>query len=81
METTKLTVRVPKDLLEQAKQYAREHNTTITRLITMFLDQITTTSDPLAGVPIVKRLSGSLSADVSVDDYRRHLDEKFGHAD
>ena len=81
METTKMTVRVPKELLEQEKQYAREHDTTITRLVTAFLDQITATDDPFVDAPIVKRLSGSLSANVSIDDYRRHLDEKYGRAD
>ncbi len=79
MEITKMTVRVPKDLLEQAKQYARENDTTLTRLITAYLGQITIESDPLAGAPIVKRLSGSLSSDVRIEDYHHYLDEKYGH--
>lgn len=80
MKTKKMTVRVPEDLLEQAKQYAREHDTTLTRLITAYLGQIATESDPLAGATIVKRLSGSLSQDVSVEDHRRYLEEKYGHS-
>ena len=78
MKTKKMTVRVPQHLLEQAKQYARENDTTLTRLITAYLGQITTQSDPLAGAPIVKRLSGSLSQDISVADYRHHLEDKYG---
>ena len=31
MERTKLTIRLRRDLLEEAKQYANEHNTTLTR--------------------------------------------------
>jgi hypothetical protein len=65
-------------LLEQAKQYAREHDTTLTRLITAYLGQITAESAPANGAPIVKRLSGSLSQDVAVEDYRRYLEEKHG---
>jgi hypothetical protein len=79
METKKMTVRVPKHLLEQAKQYARDNDTTLTRLITTYLAQITTQGDPLAGAPIVKRLSGSLSQDVTIADYRRHLEDKYGN--
>ena len=81
METKKMTVRVPKHLLEQAKRYAHEHDTTLTRLITAYLGQITTQHDPLAGAPTVKRLSGSLSSDVGVEDYRQHREEKYGRAD
>ena len=33
MEQTKLTVRVPRDLLENLKHYVAENNTTITDLI------------------------------------------------
>jgi hypothetical protein len=80
METTKMTVRVPKELLERAKAYAREHDTTLTRLITAYLDQIMLEEDPLADAPIVRRLSGSLSANVTVEDYRRHLEEKYAQA-
>jgi hypothetical protein len=80
METTKMTVRVPKDLLERAKQYAREHDTTLTRLVTVYLGRITTESDPIANAPIVKRLSGSLSQNVAIEEYRRYLEEKHGRS-
>lgn len=78
METKKMTVRVPRDLLEQAKQYARENDTTLTRLITVYLGQIAAEQEPLADAPIVRRLSGSLSQDVTLEDYYRHLEVKYG---
>jgi len=34
---TKLTVRVPRDLLDNAKRYASAHNTTLTELISQYL--------------------------------------------
>jgi len=49
MQETKLTIRVPRNLLENA--------------------------------PIVKRLSGMLSPDVSIDDYKQHLQVKYGTKD
>lgn len=78
MDVTKMTVRVPRDLLERAKQYARENDTTLTRLITSYLDHLAMKDDVLASSPIVRRLSGSLSREVSVDDYHRYLEDKYG---
>ena len=78
MEMTKLTVRVSKDILERAKHYARENHTTLSRLVSEYLRQLTAPNDPLADAPIVRRLSGTLSQDVSVEDYREHLERRYG---
>jgi hypothetical protein len=78
MEKTKLTVRVPRELLERAKRYAHEHNTTLTRLVSEYLRQLSTQGDPLADAPVVRRLSGTLSPDASVEDYYKYLEEKHG---
>jgi hypothetical protein len=32
----------------------------------------------LEDAPIVRRLSGTLSPDVSLPDYKKHLEEKYG---
>ena len=77
MEQTKLTVRVPRDLLENVKRYAAENNTTLTDLIEAYLRRIPA-QEPLENAPIVRRLSGILPKDVSVQDYRDHLGEKYG---
>ena len=78
MQETKLTIRVPRKLLENAKRYARKQNTTLTQLINEYLVQIPAPLEALEKAPIVKRLSGSLSQDVSIDDYKQHLQEKYG---
>ena len=78
MKKTKLTVRVPGDFLESAKRYAGEHDTTLTRLVSEFLRQLSIQGDPLAGAPAVRRLSGALSPDASLQDYRQYMDEKYG---
>lgn len=77
MRDTKLTVRVPRDLLENVKRYAAHNNTTLTALIEAYLRRIPTQGD-LENAPIVRRLSGILSQDVSIQDYREHLEEKYG---
>ena len=77
MEQTKLTVRVPRELLENVKRYAAQNNTTLTDLIETYLRRIPT-QEPLDDAPIVRRLSGILPKDVSIQDYREHLEEKYG---
>ncbi len=80
METTRMTVRVPKELLERAKQYARENDTTLTRLITTYLGQLVVENDPIADAPIVRRLQGTLSQEIGIEDYRQHLEDKYGRS-
>ena len=75
---TKLTVRVPRRLLENAKRYAGTHNTTLTALISAYLERIPTEAESLDNALVVRRLTGLLSSDVSVDDYKMHLEEKYG---
>jgi hypothetical protein len=75
---TKLTVRVPRRLLANAKRYARAHQTTLTELRSTYLQQIPTESEALDHALIVRRLTGLLSSDASIEDFQKHLDEKYG---
>ena len=75
---TKLIVRVPRHLLANAKRYARAHQTTLTELISTYLQHIPADSELLDHAPVVRRLTGLLSPDVSIDDYKKHLEEKYG---
>lgn len=76
MQETKLTVRLPRDLLENAKRYAKENNTTLTALLEAYLRRVPSWA-PLENAPIVRRLSGILSRNVTIDDYKKHLEEKY----
>jgi len=78
MQETKLTVRVPRDLLENIKRYAAQNNTTLTDLIEAYLRRIPV-QQPLDSAPIVRRLTGILSSDVTTQDYKKHLEEKYGN--
>ena len=77
MQETKLTVRVPRDLLENITRYAAQNNTTLTGLIEAYLRRIPA-QPPLENAPIVRRLSGTLSPDITIQDYKKHLEEKYG---
>ena len=77
MEQTKLTVRVPRDLLENVKRYAAQNNTTLTDLIEAYLRRILV-QESLDDAPIVRRLSGILPENVSIQDYHEHLEKKYG---
>lgn len=80
MNETKMTVRVPRDLLENAKRYARQNDTTLTRLVSNYLRRLTIQDDLLAEAPVVQHLSGALSQDVSKQDYQSYLEGKYGNS-
>ena len=78
MQQTKLTIRLSRELLENAKLYARKQNTTVTNLISEYLRRMPASMDVLQDAPIVRRLSGTLSKNVSVAGYKKHLEAKYG---
>ncbi len=76
MQETKLTVRVPQELLDNLKRYAAENDTTMTDLIKAWLQNIPGRA-PMEDAQIVRRLTGVVSREVSVGDYKKHLEEKY----
>ena len=77
MDDTKLTVRISRDLVENAKLYAAQNHTTLTELIKSFLQRLPA-QHPLENAPIVRRISGSLPQNVTIQDYKDHLESKYG---
>ena len=77
MDETKLTVRMPRDLVDKAKQYAQQNQTTLTSLIEAYLQSLPDHGG-LENAPIVQRLTGILSPVVSIEDYHRHLEDRYG---
>lgn len=76
MRKTKLTVRIPQDVLDNFRRYAEEKKTTMTSLVEAYLRRIPHQEIP-EDAPIVRRLSGTLSQGVSVEDHKKHLAEKY----
>ena len=76
MDETKLTIRIERATLERAKQYARTHGTSLTRLVTSHLERLGADDEAAGAAPITRRLSGVLPPDASLQDYRDHLERK-----
>jgi hypothetical protein len=80
MQKTKFTVRIDADRLEGARRYAAQHGTTVSRLVSEFFDWL---SSPDQGAtrrhtPVLDRLTGILPASASIEEYRQHLEHKYG---
>lgn len=71
----KLTLSVDERVIEHARRYSTRHNTSISQLVTRYLSQLDAPSQANLA-PWVQRLRGILPGDTSVEDYRRHLEEK-----
>ena len=71
----KLTLSVDPHVAGAAKRFAAEHHTSVSQLVEGFLSVIV--REPVTGrTPILERLRGALS-DVTLDDWRAHLAEKY----
>lgn len=77
-EKKKLTLRLNQQLIKQAKEYAAQHNISVSELVETYflhLDLRTESSH----TPLVQRLTGLLPADVDVkQEYEEYLLEKYG---
>ncbi len=78
---TKLTLRLKKNVIDQAKRYANDHETSLSKLIENYLSAITTDSRSIVKIsPLVQSLSGViqiLENEESKGKYHEHLNEKY----
>ena len=78
---TKLTLRLKKKVIDQAKKYANDHDTSLSKLIENYLSAITTESKSVDKIsPLVQSISGVIH--ISENDehqgkYHEHLQEKY----
>ena len=75
MDETILTVRIPRYLVEKAKQFASQNHTTLTNLIEAYLQGIPN-QPGVIDAPIVCWLSGTLSPNATIEDYHKHVELK-----
>lgn len=73
----KLTLSVDEQVIERARRYSREHNTSISQLVSNYLAQLDDPNDKHLYSPTVRRLLGILPSDTSIDEYYQHLEEKY----
>lgn len=78
---TKLTLRLDKSVIQQAKEYARTHQTSLSSLVEDYLALLTrsdSTSHPIS--PTVRQLTGVIElkkTDLDQENYREHLAKKY----
>lgn len=76
MPKKKLTLSIDERVIRRAKRFSRRHGTSVSRLVSEFLSSLgRREGEP---TPVVSRLRGLLPSHVSLDDYQRHLEEKYG---
>jgi antitoxin component of RelBE/YafQ-DinJ toxin-antitoxin module len=77
-EKKKLTLRLNKRLIEQAKEYAARHNISVSELVETFFLRLEDV-DEKGHTQLVRQLTGILSKEVDVEkEYADHLMEKYG---
>lgn len=78
---TKLTLKLNNTIIEQAKAYAKNKNTSLSKLIESYLGLLLDeTNDNQEITPLVKSLSGVINLPKNVDykkDYKKHLLNKY----
>lgn len=77
----KLTIRLNKDVIERAKEYAANHKVSLSKMIESYLDSLTRqSSENIEITPLVESLSGVVQLDESYDfknDYTNYLSNKY----
>ena len=78
---TKLTLRLKKKVIDQAKKYANDHETSLSKLIENYLSAITNETRSIEKIsPLVQSLSGVIQLSENEDPkrtYQEHLKEKY----
>jgi antitoxin component of RelBE/YafQ-DinJ toxin-antitoxin module len=77
-EKKKLTLRLNKRLIEQAKEYAARHNISVSELVETFFLRLEDV-DEKGHTQLVRQLTGILPEEVDVEkENADHLMEKYG---
>jgi hypothetical protein len=78
---TKLTLSIESDVIEQAKEYARQQHRSLSNLVENYLKLVTRKEQQVDEIPpIVARLSGILppdAADNFREEYTDYLEKKY----
>jgi hypothetical protein len=78
---TKLTLRLKKKVIDQAKRYANDHETSLSKLVENYLSAITSEQDSTKTIsPLVQSLSGVINVSDNEDlrrGYHEHLNKKY----
>ena len=77
-DTTKLTLRLPRQDVEFAKSYAKAHGLTVTEVIDRYLRRMRALEEQALS-PELDFITGLVPAEVdAADEHRRHIENKHG---
>lgn len=76
---TKLTLNLDKDIIDEAKAYAKNHQVSLSKLVENYLNSLTRDSKKQTSVsPLVESLTGIIPSDYDEKkDYRSYIDNKY----
>lgn len=79
---SKLTLKLNKDIIEEAKKYAKDNNISLSRIVENFFNTLVQkkTNDDSQYTPLVKELSGVIQLDKDYhfqEDYTDYLIAKY----
>ena len=76
---TKLTLNLDKEIIEEAKTYAKSQSVSLSKLIENYLNSLTRASKKKSAVsPLVESFTGIIPADYDEkEDYRNYIDQKY----
>lgn len=81
MGNEKLTLRLEKESIAKAKRFAKEHETSVSRLVADFFDNLQGSDGSGESGPVTSRLRGAIrpidnGTPADENDYLRYLDQK-----
>jgi len=75
---TKLTLRLENELIQQAKIYAKQHDKSLSQVVSDYFQMLTLQSKKTESSPITQSLIGVLDAsDLDEGEYKKHLEERY----
>lgn len=77
---SKLTLKLDTSVIEQAKNYAKNKNTSLSKLIESYLGKLADTNDLSEVTPLVKSLSGVIDLPKNFNhkkEYKKHIVHKY----
>lgn len=76
--TSKITLYSDKELIEEMKKYAKEQNTSVSKIVnTFFQNLLHTKSTSTQKESITHSLIGALKEKTSEDNYKKYLEDKY----
>ena len=78
MMTSKITLYSDKELIEEMKKYAKEQNTSVSKIVnTFFQNLLHSQSTSTQKESITNSLIGSLKEETSTKEYKTYLEDKY----